>query len=279
MLKEASQMVGQFLTDNQMLKQAYETKAHGHLESAYKAYKGRIYENEYAGDPEKERQFILATLESFVGNDGPLRDFYCGLHQERRENQRQSIVCGITEARRTAQLQERLVKEQTRDQEQARQNKLKTETTTTTTVPEMHAFEDNGKGKEKYKAPEKRVKEKRHFFGPMPKPADPQNEAINAPIRQVISLDADNYYVFQCLTGGTYNRHITLEQVLTLLGKGLHCGFSLAGGSHNKATAPNHQMWTIPPAWNGPIPDHYRSQLMKFLLDKMDIDPDDVVEI
>lgn len=90
-----------------------------------------------------------------------------------------------------------------------------------------------------------------------------------------IFLKTPDYQVFLSLVGQSQDRSISLDQVKILL-TALNCNITTGHGRHQKATAENNQMWTIPGEWDGPIPHYYRQQLMDFLLADMDIDPANV---
>lgn len=255
-------------------------KSREQTELAISVYKEKIYKNEYADDPKKESDFIVARLDSYMGNDELIKEFYCNL---RKERQRQTVVRRIAEAKEMKRQQEekerQLTEENALRKERMRQKKLEAQTTTTTTTTnssDSQAFENHIE--EPYKIQERPLKEKTRFIGPMLPLAQPvlQTEKEGTHVKQTITLKPKHHYVFQCLTGEISNRHITLGKVLKLLEK-LDCTFDTAGGSHNKVIAPNNHEWTIPPAWSGPIPSLYHGELMDFLLEKMDLNPDEVI--
>ena len=55
------------------------------------------------------------------------------------------------------------------------------------------------------------------------------------------------------LSKNKLDKNINRDQVIALLVE-FRCSITAAGGSHQKATAPNGAEWTIPREWDGPIP-------------------------
>lgn len=272
MLKRAGDTITQLQTDNPLLMKMYQEKGRVHINLANNIYKEKIYKGEYAHDPEKVDTFILARLEALAGNEEALRVFYRTLTQDYQHRQRQVIVRHIRteqEERQCQEERERHLAEEIAQRRQAHLNQLKlSKTMSTTTTTDLHEVEYQPE--EKYQVIEPRLKPKTHGTPYSPPPVETKQEEAAVINKQIITLDPNSYHVFQSLTGKNYDKNITLKQVLQLL-KDLKCTLSLAKGSHNKATAPNSQIWTIPRPWDGPIPGYYHGQLMEFLLHDMGI--------
>lgn len=276
MLKAASNTISQLPTNNTMLASVYQKKGKELLEYALRTYKEKVYKGEYANNPQKVDSFISARVEALAGNEEPIKDFYRTLRQDYQERQRQAIVSRIKVEQAERQIQEE--REHQRAEEDVQEKKARLNSselrtgTATITIPttlELQGFDNQPE--EKYKVTEPRVKPKTHGTPSRTSPTETQRGEIFTINKQTIILEKNNYRIFQSLTGEIYDKHITLKEVLHLLEEDFKCTLSLAGGSHNKATAPNNKMWTIPRPWDGPIPGYYHGQLMDFLLYGMGI--------
>lgn len=271
MLTRASHTIKHLQTDHPTLSTMYQEKGQEHLDLAFQLYKEKIYKDEYAHDAERADAFISARLEALAGNDEPIKTFYCTLRHDYHHRQRQVIARQIKaeqEERRIHEEKEHELTEQKAQRQQSRLKRLDLSSGTTTTSLDPLIFESGPE--EKYKAPTPRVKSKTHGTPSSPPSLETKEAETLLINKKTILLEPDNYYVYQSLTGEIYNKNITLKQVLHLL-TNLQCTLSLGKGSHNKATAPNNHIWTIPPSWDGPIPAYYHGQLMEFLLHGMGV--------
>lgn len=276
MLKAASNTVTQLPTNNTTLASIYQSKRQELLNCALSTYKEKVYKGEYANNPEKVGGFILARLEALAENEEPIKNFYRTLRQDYQERQRLAIVHLIKAEQAERQIYEERERQRAEENVQERKTRLnslelrteKAKATTPTTL-ELQGFDRQPE--EKYKVTEPRVKPKTQGTPYLTSPTETRLEEILTINKQTITLEEDDYRIFQSLTGEIYDKHITLKEVLHLLEGGFKCTLSLATGSHNKATAPNNKMWTIPRPWDGPIPGYYHGQLMDFLLHDMGI--------
>lgn len=273
-LKGASNTVANLVGVNDQISALYKAKEAEHLEQAIQAYHDHIYQGEYKNHPTKETEYILASLESLAENEKPLRDFYSKLRKERRDHDISQVIREGKEKREREETAKKKIYEEQRKAIEERANKqraLHATTTSESTSPhELPSFD------EKEIEPCIQEKMKKKTRGEAHTPLLQIIEKEKAPLTvepKIITLNSENYSVFQCLTGEKYDRNITLEKVLTLLKTGFSCKITNAtgGGSHRKATAPNNYVWTIPPEWKGKIPAPYRNELMNFLLVNMGI--------
>lgn len=298
-LYRASQSVVKIPVQNEMLAAVYQQKGEEHLDLAVKTYKTKLYQNEYDHDADKEKDFILARLAAHAGNDEPIKEFYRTLRQEYQARQRQRIVHQIKEQQEAQRLQEALERqtdeERAKQQQRARQNRQQLETTnnsatittstddntlknnstavmtTTTTTTTPQSFDHQPQQKQSPTIKKAQTESKSQKTSGPKLVTETTTETIVARAQRTIILAPDMYKVFQGLTGEIYHRHITLKQVISMLGN-MGGRFSVAGGSHNKYTAFNGATWTTPPSWDGPIPTRYRLQLMHFLLEDLGVD-------
>lgn len=272
MLKSASNTVVNLVGANEQLTALYKAKGQEHANLAIKTYRENVYQGEYKNNPEKEEEFIFAQLENLAENEKPLIDFYAKLRLEREKRREKAIAQMIRDEQ-----EERKNKEEVQQKREAEERKAleeraaKQSALQTSALPEAsHPYELVFSCEEKIEAcVQKKVKVKtRGEAHPLFREIIEKDQQVIAIEPKIIILDPKNYAVFQSLVGQVYNRHITRDNVTTLLQKGFSCKIEHAtgGGSHGKATAPNNCVWTIPPAWSGPIPALYRSELMNFLL-------------
>jgi hypothetical protein len=291
MLKGASNTILNLQGVNEQITAMYKTKGEEHLNLALKTYRKKIYKGKYEKNNKKEREFMIARLESLAENEKPLNDFYAKLRQEHNERREHAIAQMIRteqaerkqeedrkkrEAGERIAAKERSVKQRALKSEQYVSASLEGHSSTDSTFELINSsIQPEG---EPYTQKKVRVKtrpdETHPPFVPTPKIPKIEKEIIVIePL--VVTLGTQDYYVFQCLIGDKYDRNITLKKVIDLLQNKhtFNCKITNAtgGGSHRKATAPNNKEWTIPPAWDGPIPSPYRHELMDFLLVNMGI--------
>ncbi|MBW8309253.1 MAG: hypothetical protein K0M45_06410 [Candidatus Paracaedibacteraceae bacterium] len=282
LLKEASTTLNMLANSAnvQQLKDLYLQKGNTHLETAIDLYKQNIYQNDYENKPEDEQLYIQASLEDLADNPIPLTNFYRQLHKKRKEEQHQRHVNHIK-----AHLHAKKEKELKIQQEQeellppSKESKYLTKKNQTMDAPFSIPYltvNMEGSSQETFKAimPKEKIKTRGMANLPLSLEKLSLSSEKEEKSLETIRLSADNYMVFEGLTGGSLNRNISLHAVETLLAS-LHCTLSSDGkGVHQKATAPNGQMWIRPKPWKGPIPDYYRLQLNDFLQNKMGIDPE-----
>lgn len=269
------------------LQQAYVQKAEQHAMDAFNFYKKNVYQGEYANDLEVEKAFIKARLADIVGNPAPLSEFYKALRQRHRDEQHQKLL-KIIKAEQEVQRQQ---EEERRQQEVAKKaqqkvTKILPEAEDSNNLlgvssPEMISTSINQPSVVIESSPKTRLNGEKIKTHGIPSPQ--QTSLLNdmptlKEERKKIILSSDNHHVFHSLTGGKFDRSISLGEVKTLLtSPALGCKISTGGSHPGKATALNGKMWTIPSPWQGPIPHYYRQQLNEFLQNSMEIDPDDVV--
>lgn len=265
------------------------SQAKHHSDEAFHFYKGHVYQGEYSQMPEMEQAFILARLDDIIGNPLPLAEFYKQLHQLRKKERHERFVQLLKEEQEAHRQQE----ERDQKEKQRRELEKPPQKKGTTNAPVASSSEPRkedtlflASSSEKSLTPPSNVtpsqKKKVKTRGVPNKGAI---QALSAGLPTIageegnaIVLPSDLYRIFQSLTGGVVERNIPLEGVKKLLGA-LKCTIVTGKGSHQKATAPNEKVWTIPPSWgNDPIPTFYRQQLNEFLQNAMGIDPEDVRE-
>ncbi|MBA3813272.1 MAG: hypothetical protein H0X26_02075 [Alphaproteobacteria bacterium] len=289
-LKGASNTILNVKGVNDQITAMYKSKGQEHLDLALKTYREKIYKDEYKNTPEKEQEFIIARLESLAENQTPLNDFYAKLHQDHKERRERAIAQMIRqekqERQRHKEIKQKREAEERRIAEEliAKQQALKLQKEGASSVEFSASFEkqileipNSSIEPEIENCVQKKSKVKKRPDETHPPfiPIIEKEKNIIVPQPKVIMLSPQDYYVFECLTGKVYDRNITQKNVIDLLEKkkGFNCKITNAsgGGSHRKATAPNNKVWTIPPAWEGPIPTPYRQELMEFLLIDMGI--------
>ncbi len=115
------------------------------------------------------------------------------------------------------------------------------------------------------------------FFGGITTEPNSETE-LSDPIPENIILNKNVYETFHGLVVDV-DYKVTLQDVQKLLCD-LGCTLDVRQGKgvHQKITAPNGQIWVAPQDWGNRIPDYYRLQLAKFILDDLAIDPDHVTQ-
>lgn len=283
--KGASNMILNLKTTNEMLKTAYQSKGKEHLKLAVDAYKKHVYKGEYQGTSHEEN-YVCAILDSLAGNDKPITNFHHALRQERKKHQEEATAKKIRQQQENQAEEKRKFDEECQaTQRQTIQEKLtKNQNSTNETFPSSPSaklgFEFSEIPKEPAVQPNKIRHKTRGIADPSraPQKSIPNKPLINdAPKEKqvIVTLGYDDHQVYLSLIGEVYNRNISSLQIQHLL-MALHCKITPGKGSHQKATAPNHQVSIIPP-WDGDhIPDYYRLELMNYLLHSIGIDPEQV---
>lgn len=270
------------------LKESFVKKSASYKMEAVQAYKEKIYKGEFSHKSELEEAYITACLDDIIGKPELLKAFYKRLHQDRKEARRQAMALRIKESLRQNEAEEAKKKlqlaEEQRLKEERKAAKLalmrdvspSPDTTTDAPCDVVSTETPLLKPKEKTKGVANLQGRKDQKLE-VPKNTS-RKKVPDEDVKVIITLSPGNFHTLQCLTGGCIDRNITLDQVIYLLEKGLGCAITPGKGSHRKATASNGKMWTIPSAWDGPIPPHYRLQLNHFLQADLEIDPEDVEE-
>lgn len=274
LLKGASNTVSKLVGVNDQITVLYQRKAQDHLALAIKTYREKIYQGGYKNDPEKESEFILASLENLAENEEPLMDFYAKLRLAKQARREHAIAQMIREEQEERQRQEIAKQKQYEEKRKVLEERAAIQRNfQTSPVPDAENLPSPcAKDPMPCIQKKEKIKTRGEAHPPSIEIIEKEKKVIEVE-RKIITLNRDNYYVFQCLTGENYNRNISLQSVITLLKTGFSCDITnaIGGGSHKKATAPNNYVWTIPPEWKGPIPAPYRSELMHFLLVNMGI--------
>lgn len=289
--KGASNMILNLKTTNETLKVTYQSKGNEHLKLAVDAYKKHVYKGEYQGNSHEEN-YVCAILDSLAGNDKPIKDFHDALRQERKKQQEEATAKKIRQQQENQAEEKRKFDEECQaTQRQTIQEKLtKNQNSTNETFLSSpfveQGFEpfnasENKQGEASLKPKKPRVKT---HGNPDPSRAAQKSLSKSSMVQgnespekkyAIVALDYDDHHVYLSLIGEVYNRKISSLQVQRLLAA-LHCKITPGKGSHQKATAHNHQVSIIPP-WDGDhIPDYYRLELMNYLLHSIGIDPESV---
>lgn len=256
------------------LSQSYREKEKQHLQEALEFYQNTVYEGEYKETPELENDFILARLDDIIGNPEPLREFYKLL---RRKKLAEAIKYEQEIHHKQEEEQRQKAEKRSQEQEAKKEAEVSPERESAVHSSSSSSLSDLSfvsEPSQKASPPKEKIKT-RGVANPPPMAAL-QDAPIIEKEREKIVLSSNHYRVFQVLTGTIYERKISLIQVKQLL-EALRCKIGTGKGAHQKARAQNGMMWTIPGAWDGPIPDYYRQQLNEFLQNAMNIEPDDVV--
>jgi ribosomal protein L15 len=268
------------------LTQAYGQKAQNHAADAFNFYKENVYQGEYAKDSKVEKAFIEARLADIIGNPTPLSEFYKQLRQRRQDEQHEKLVEMIkAEQEAQGQREEKHRQKSTKESQQKASKILlegeDTDTPVLVSPIEAVSISINRPSVVAELSPETRPKKEKIKTRGIAKPqsvSSLKDTLILEEERKKVGLSSDDHHVFHSLTGGIFDRGISLDRVKKLLtSSALGCKISTGGSHPGKATAPNGKMWTIPSPWEGPIPHYYRQQLNDFLQSAMDIDPDNVV--
>ena len=278
LLKEASLTLHSFAmsSPSQSLKDLYLQKSKSELTIAIHLFKKDIYQQDYKNKAELEQQYILAFLADLTCNPLPLKEFYRQLHKQHRDERHQRHILKIKE--------QQAKKEQLLKTQEAQKEKL--QLPRETRIAEEHSSSIAGQTNDPYPSSTGVVpkstyklmetKQKVKTWGIANPPSLAQATLPTIPkemLTQKIKLSKEDYTVLEGLTGGHMNRNIPLKAVEKLLSS-LQCTLTTESkGTHQKATAPNGQIWTRPKPWKGPIPDYYRLQLNDFLQNRMGIDP------
>jgi hypothetical protein len=283
-LKESS-------TDDRM-KAFYAQTGERYKAAAIEAYREHVYKGEYASNPQRESAYILAQVRDRIGDAHPLIDFYVTLHQERQRQKQEKrerntrekqlkieVIQAGQEERRVREIRELEEVNQRQKEAETSSKIIKAGATRPTSEPlfEVFAMENRG-GREKKEPVVISKNEQRRLDREgkgKEKFVEEDNQSFEEEEPNEIVLDSPTYETFQCLTGQSVDRNVTLSDVVKLLTE-LRCIIK-PGGNHIKAKAPNGGAWTLPPEWDGPIPAPYRAELNEFLQGTMDIDPQFVV--
>lgn len=272
----------------------YQKKGDEHLDLAIQLYREKVYKEEYKNNPDKEQEFILARLASLAENEKPLKDFYAKIRQEHKERREHAMAQMIRDHQEEVQRQkEEKQKRQTEESKTterylAQQRAFKAEQLANSSQSsssseqqfEFYISSPEISNKTCPIKPDKvktRPDETHPLYFPIEEKDNVKKDNKVVEIKpKIITLNSNNYYVFQVLIGDDNikakdaKKTITYQEVITLLEKGFSCKIT-HGGNHRKATAPNNREWTIPPKWDGPIPRPYQLELMQFLLEDMGI--------
>ncbi|MBX9804980.1 MAG: hypothetical protein K2Y18_04400 [Alphaproteobacteria bacterium] len=270
------------------LREGFQKQSMDLLNEAIAVYRRYFYHGEYENNADRGSLYIIAALDDLMGNPIPLNDFYKMVREEKKNQRRQRMVEEIKESQRF-QLEEQAKRDEAkREREMQIQNQ---------SVPQISLPSSNPRNSYspfEFARPNERTSPRAlHFearvktrgaalLGPQLGEVEPYVDVVLLEEERVIRvLSPEDYDVFCHLTrtglnGKKPNNHISRDQVIRLL-KSLKCCVE-PGGSHFKATDPRTSaVWTIPPAWDGPIHSAYRRQLNEFLQNLMEIDPVDVV--
>jgi hypothetical protein len=272
--------------NNEVLAKLYLERAQKNAHNAFSFYKENVYHGQYNQNTETEQAFIQAQLNDIAGNPTPLNEFYRALHQRRREKQSQKIVEMIKTQQNLHHQEEKKRRKQAIEKSQQKMEGEVKSLYQEESTDEPASFLEittavTNQSPVVRETPQETISKKTKRRGIANSPLLPANDTLNVePGRNKLFLSPNDHHVFHSLTGGVLNRNISLQQVKTLLASpAIGCKITThnSGSSHAKATAPNGKMWTIPKAWDGPIPAYYRLQLNDFFQEALEIDPEDVI--
>ncbi len=256
------------------------------LEQTIALYKEHVYSDTYK-DTDKEDAYIRAKLEELIDNHAPIRDFYKKLREDRKKRQMAERIKIIkAHQEKEQEKQSALAKEKARQKERSSYHSVGATQTFhpdyASSLAAEAALSSSSSLSYEVQQPKQKVKTKGVANPPAPlSSATPLAEEDpllidNSDPVMTITLSSRNYEIFASLVGLSDNRNISLADVKTLMTNVFGCRVT-PGGSHGKLTAPNGQVWTIPnKEWDGVIPYYYRSQLNDFILNYLEIDPDQV---
>ncbi|MBX3487521.1 MAG: hypothetical protein KF798_06440 [Candidatus Paracaedibacteraceae bacterium] len=239
-------------------------------EKAEKLYRTFLYDGKFSNDPDLESQFIAANLDYLRGNPKTIREFY-------RKQRIAKILKKIKE-------QQILAEQASAKQQYVPQPSKATAKPSSQQDYSSTSYTSDASGassSDKYTPPVKRVKVKTHGVSnpPLTSSIEPTYEAEptdQAP--EIIVLNKNVYGTFHGLVVDV-DYKVTLQDVKKLLCfLGCTLDTNQGKGVHQKITAPNGQIWIAPQDWGNRIPDYYRLQLAKFILDDLAIDPDHVMQ-
>lgn len=237
-------------------------------EKAEELYKKFLYDGKYADTPEMESKFIAANLEFLKGNSVALRKFY------REQRMKRHIE-------RIKAHQNLLFQAETVPQHHVATKPTKQPPKPTSSYAHSETSYSSSLPKETYSPPTPK-KEKVKTRGTAKPPVAVTNiESIDHSAQEEptpIILSKAHYNTFaQIVIEHACN--ISLNEVKQLL-LAFGCTISKTQGKgvHQKVTAPNGNIWTAPQDWGNRIPDYYRLQLASFILDILEIDPDNVIK-
>ncbi|MBX3458089.1 MAG: hypothetical protein KF820_07020 [Candidatus Paracaedibacteraceae bacterium] len=235
-------------------------------EKAEELYKKFLYDGKYADAPEMESKFITANLEFLKGNSAALRKFY-------REQRIKRHIARIR-ARQSS-------RPQTETAPQHHGTPITKQPKPTPSYADSETSYSLSLPKETYSRPTPKKEKVKTRGIAKPPVAIQHTENIDHSVQEEptpIILSKTHYNTFaQIVIEHTCN--ISLNEVKQLL-LAFGCTISKTQGKgvHQKITAPNGNIWTAPQDWGNRIPDYYRLQLASFILDILEIEPDNVVK-
>ncbi len=244
-------------------------------EKAEKLYRTFLYDGKFSSDPKLESQFIAANLDYLRGNPKTIREFY--------------------RKQRIAKILKKIKEQQTLAEQASAKQQYVPQPSKATAKPKPSSQQDysstsytsdasgasGASSSDKYTPPVKRVKVKTQGVSNPPSTSsiEPTHEAeLTDQAQEIIVLNKNVYGTFHSLVVDV-DYKVTLQDVKKLLcSLGCTLDASHGKGVHQKITAPNGQIWIAPQDWDNRIPDYYRLQLAKFILDDLAIDPDHVMQ-